>query len=65
MGSSKARVTKGGQVEDELDKAELDKRTKQEFVTAAGQMAADPRKEVLRRSNRVKELNRRMEGYCW
>ena len=58
-------VTEGGQVEDELDKAELDKRTKQEFVTAAGQMAADPRKEVLRRSNRVKELNRRMEGYCW
>ena len=61
-------VTCGRQVEGELDKAKLDKKTNQEFVTASGQMADDPQSkdhqgEVLRRSHRMKESNRRLKGY--
>ena len=63
-------VTCGRQVEAELDKAKLDKKTNQEFVTASGQMADDPQSkdhqgEVLRRSHRMKESNRRLKGYHW
>ena len=63
-------VTCGRQVEAELDKAKLDKKTNQEFVTASGQMAADPQIKdpqggVLRRSHRVKESNRHLKGYHW
>ena len=58
-------VTWGGQVEDELDKAELDKRTNKEFVMPLGQVSTDPTIKGCRRSSRVGESNRRLKGYHW
>ena len=48
-----------------MDKFELDKKIKGEFVTLQDHVGVDLRIKVVSRSKKVRESNRRMKGYKW